>query len=52
MRVAQLGLGDFDLGDGRRFERTSGFSVQGAGPDAAFAAHVTTCIDNGNGANQ
>ena len=33
-RVAQLGPGDFDFGDGRRFELTRGFAVQGAGPDA------------------
>lgn len=33
-RVAQVGPGDFDFGDGRRFELTRGFAVQGAGPDA------------------
>ncbi len=33
-RVAQLGPGDFDFGDGRRFELTSGFAIEGAGPDA------------------
>ncbi len=33
-RVAQVGPGDFDFGDGRRLELTSGFSIEGAGPDA------------------
>lgn len=33
-RVAQVGPGDFDFGDGRRFELTRGFAVLGAGLDA------------------
>lgn len=45
-RVAQLGPGDFDFGDGRRIELTSGFAIQGAGPDATriFASRPTLAI--------
>jgi hypothetical protein len=39
-RVAQVGPGDFDFGDGRRFELTTGFAVLGAGPDST-RVHVS-----------
>jgi hypothetical protein len=45
-RVAQLGPGDFDFGDGGRFDLSSGFTIQGAGPDATriFASRPTLDI--------
>jgi len=33
-RIAEVGPGDFDFGDGRRFDLSSGFAIEGAGPDA------------------